>query len=135
MTNKMTYVNAIDNAIALFSQGGQVDAEDKATVEKLEALKAQLIKRNSADRKPTKTQRENEAIKGDILNWLVESCERGQTATEVANAFGISINKSTALLTAMVNAGSLVRTVEKRKAYFSPSESEGAQYLEREVAM
>ena len=134
MTNKMTYVNAIDNAIALFSQGGQVDAEDKATVEKLEALKAQLIKRNSADRKPTKAQRENETLKGDILSWL-ESCEGGQTATAIAEHFGISNQKASALLTAMVKAGSLVRTVEKRKAYFSPSEDEGAQYLEREVTV
>lgn len=134
MTNKMTYVNAIDNAIALFSQGGQVDAEDKATVEKLEALKAQLIKRNSADRKPTKAQRENETLKGDILDWL-ESCEGGQTATAIAEHFGISNQKASALLTAMVKTGSLVRTVEKRKAYFSPSEDEGAQYLEREVTV
>jgi predicted transcriptional regulator len=134
MTNKMTYVNAIDNAIALFSQGGQVDAEDKATVEKLEALKAQLIKRNSADRKPTKAQRENETLKGDILDWL-ESCEGGQTATAIAEHFSISNPKASALLTAMVKAGSLERTVEKRKAYFSPSENEGAQYLEREVTV
>lgn len=127
MTNKMTYVNAID-----FALNGQVTDEVK---EKLEALKAQLIKRNSADRKPTKTQRENEAIKGDILNWLVESCERGQTATAIAEHFGISNQKASALLTAMVKAGSLERTVEKRKAYFSPSENEGAQYLEREVTV
>lgn len=126
MTNKMTYVNAID-----FALNGQVTDEVK---EKLEALKAQLIKRNSADRKPTKAQRENETLKGDILDWL-ESCEGGQTATAIAEHFGISNQKASALLTAMVKAGSLERTVEKRKAYFSPSENEGAQYLEREVTV
>ena len=47
---KMTYANAIDNAIAMFSQGGQVDPEDKATVEKLEALKEQLAKYMIPDR-------------------------------------------------------------------------------------
>ena len=120
---KMTYTVALDVAINA--------VEDEAVKEKLTALRAQIEKKNSADRKPTKAQAENAELKDRMVEALTEQ----MTATEVANAFGISINKSTALLTAMVKAGSLVRTVEKRKAYFSPSEGEGAQYLEREVAM
>ena len=111
---KMTYAQAIDNAIALFSQGGQVDAEDKETVEKLEALKAQLAKRNSGNRKPSKAQVANEALKGEIVAILTEH----KTATEVAEAFEISNQKASALLTALVKTDAIERTVEKGKAYF-----------------
>lgn len=111
---KMTYAMAIDNAIALFSQGGQVDAEDKETVEKLEALKAQLAKRSSGNRKPSKAQVANEALKGEIVAMLTER----KTATEVAEAFEISNQKASALLTALVKADAIERTVEKGKAYF-----------------
>ena len=61
MAKTMTYATAIDNAI-----NGNLDAE---TIERLEALKAQLAKRNSSGalKKPTKTQRENEDLKAKIL--------------------------------------------------------------------
>lgn len=130
MTKKMTYVNAIDNAIALFSQGGQVDAEDKETVEKLEALKAQLIKRNSTEHKPTKAQRENETVKNEIVSFLTTQDE-GKSATEIGDHFGISNQKASALLTALVNEKRITREVIKRKAYFSVGEA--AQYLDREI--
>lgn len=103
---KMTYAQAIDNAI-----NGNITDEVK---EKLEALKAQLAKRNSSNRKPSKAQVANEALKGEIVATLTER----KTATEVAEAFGISNQKASALLTALVKADAIERTVEKGKAYF-----------------
>ena len=103
---KMTYVMALDVAINAVS--------DDAVVEKLTALKAQIEKKNSADRKPTKAQVANDALKGEIVEWLTDF----HTATEVADQFGISVNKSTALLTALVKAQVVERVVEKRKALF-----------------
>jgi len=117
---KMTYTMAIDNAIALFSQGGQVDAEDRETVEKLEALKAQLAKRNSGNRKPSKTQEANKALREDIFAYVSEN--GAKSATEVAVYFGLSNQKATALLTAEVKSERLERFVEKRKAYFRVAE-------------
>ena len=55
MANKMTYATAIDSAL-----NGNITDEVR---EKLEALKVQLAKRNSGERKPTKTQKENEGLK------------------------------------------------------------------------
>ena len=117
---KMTYAMAIDNAIALFSQGGQVDAEDKETVEKLEALKIQLAKRNKGERKPTKTQRENESMKEDM--WAYVSENGAKRASEVAVYFGVSGQKASALLNALVKEGRLDKVTEKRVTYFRVAE-------------
>jgi predicted HTH transcriptional regulator len=103
---KLTYTVALDVAINAVS--------DEAVKEKLTALKGQIEKKNSADRKPTKTQVANDALKGEIVAALTER----MTATEVAERFEISNQKASALLTALVKAGSVERTVDKRKAYF-----------------
>ena len=103
---KMTYAMALDVAINAVS--------DDAVVEKLTALKAQIEKKNSAERKPTKTQVANDALKGEMLAFLADA----HTATEVAENFGISNQKASALLTALVKAEMVERTVDKRKAYF-----------------
>ena len=103
---KMTYAQALDVAINAVA--------DKEVADKLTALKVQIEKKNSADRKPTKAQAENEVLKDRIVDALTER----KTATEVADEFSISVNKSTALLTALVKAQRIERTVEKRKAYF-----------------
>ena len=102
----MTYAMAIDSAI-----NGTVTDEVR---EKLEALKAQLAKRNGASRKPTKTQKANEGLKDEMVAFISEP----MTAGDVAEHFGISNQKASALLTALVNDGRLVREVIKRKAYF-----------------
>ncbi len=103
---KMTYAMALDVAINAVS--------DDAVVEKLTALKAQIEKKNSAERKPTKAQVANDALKGEMLVFLADA----HTATEVAENFGISNQKASALLTALVKAEMVERTVDKRKAYF-----------------
>ena len=103
---KMTYAVALDVAINAVADG---EAKDK-----LIALKAQIEKKNSADRKPTKIQVANDALKGEILMALTER----MTASEVAEKFGISNQKASALLTSLVKAEMVERTVDKRKAYF-----------------
>ena len=115
---KMTYAQAIDNAIALFSQGGQIDAEDKETVEKLEALKAQLAKRHSESRKPTAKQKENESIKTQILEVLADG---RKTCGDIAKALDITGQRCSALLRQLGEDGTkeVVKTMEKKVAYFS----------------
>ena len=103
---KMTYAQALEIAINAVADG---EVKDKLTV-----LKVQIEKKNSADRKPTKAQVANDALKGEIVAALTER----MTATEVAERFEISNQKASALLTALVKAGSVERTVDKRKAYF-----------------
>lgn len=104
---KMTYVNAIDNAI-----NGNMNEE---TIEKLTALKAQLVKRASGERKPTKAQRENEGVKNEILAVLTTE---GKQCKDIAEAVGISGQKCSALLKQMVDGGVAEKYTEKRVTYF-----------------
>ena len=106
---KMTYVNAINEAI----NGNMTEA----VVERLEALKASLEKRNT--RKATgmtKTQKANEEIKAEILNALTAE---GVTASEVGAMFGFSNQKASALLNQLVKAEKVVKTTVKGKSLFA----------------
>lgn len=107
---KMTYAMALETAVEMLN--GMVDAE---VVEKLEALKAQLAKRNSGERKPTKTQRENEGIKAEILETL---SDEGKQCKDIAAAVGVTGQKCSALLKQMVEAGLADKYIEKKVTYF-----------------
>ena len=106
---KMTYVSALDVAINTVS--------DEAVKEKLEALRAQIAKKNSAERKPTKAQVANDGLRADIVDFL-GGCDEPMTATDIASHFGVSNQKVTALMGRLLEDGAVVREVVKRKAYF-----------------
>lgn len=108
---KMTYAVAIDSAL-----NGVVTDEVR---EKLEALKAQLAKRNKGERKPTKTQRENERVKAQIADLLTTE---GKQCKDIAEALGISGQKCSALLKQMVEGGLAEKYSEKRVTYFKAVE-------------
>ena len=110
---KLTYVDALNVALEAVT--------DEAVVEKLEALKASIVKRNSGERKPTKTQVANEAIKADIVALLADGTARTITeiGAEVTSLEGAKPQKVSALVTQLKNAGVLKREEVKRKAYFS----------------
>lgn len=80
-----------------------------------------LAKKNSAEKKPTAVQVANEGIKGAIL----EAMEEGKKYTitdlmkEVEACADLSNQRVSALVRQLVADGSVERTEEKRKAYFS----------------
>lgn len=80
------------------------------------ALKS--IRKANGERKPTKKQTENEGIKANIVLTLGE----GQTATQVAQDYGISVQKASALLKQMVDAGTVVRVQDKKTVLFKAAE-------------
>ena len=86
---------------------------------KLEKMKVQFEKKNSAEKKPTATQIANEGIKNLILEVIGNS---SLTITEMQKINGglaeLSNQKISALLKQMVENGSIVREEIKRKAYF-----------------
>ena len=115
MANKMTYVMALDMALEVLP--AEFDAEAR---EKLEACKASYMKRNASkgERKPSKKQIENEGIKAQIVELLTG--HEPMTAGEVATALELSSGqRASALLRQLVEAGSVVKTTEKRKSFFS----------------
>lgn len=112
---KLTNVKALEIAIA--------SVEDTEVKAKLEVMKAQFIKKNSAERKPTANQYENEKIKnylianiGDKKYTITEIIDNVMVNTEWAK---ISCSRMTAICTQLVEDNSLVRTTEKRKARYS----------------
>lgn len=108
---KMTYAEAINLAIE-----GNLNEE---AIERLNALKEQLAKRNSSGalKKPTKTQRENEEFKVKITDMLTEEVD-GMTATEISSALAISCQKASAILSQMVKAEVLARVKEGKVTRF-----------------
>ena len=92
----------------------------KEYAEKIEKMKAQFEKKNSAEKKPTATQVANEGIKNVILETLGE---KSMTITEMQKANSelaeLSNQKISALLKQMTENGSVKREEIKRKAYFS----------------
>lgn len=113
MTNKITYAVAIDFAI------NAIDNEE--VIEKLTALKTQLAKKSSAERKPTATQRENVGFKDAIVNGLESN--KTYTITDIMKSIpevsNLSNQRVSALVRQLVADGVLKREEIKRKAYFS----------------
>ena len=110
---KMTNVKAL----AYVLENYELTTEVK---EKLEKMKIQFEKKNSAEKKPTATQIANEGIKNVILETLDE---KSMTITEMQKANSelaeLSNQKISALLKQMTESGSVKREEIKRKAYFS----------------
>lgn len=108
---KMTYVEALNFAINALDGPAEV-------VERLTALRDATVKRNSADRHPSKTQIENEGIKADILSILSDGTAR--TVTEImAEVPALKTNqKATALMGQLKDAQLVTREMIKRKAYY-----------------
>ena len=117
MTNdKMTIREGFERARAHYAKIG--DAEMVAFFDK---RIEQVAKKNSAERKPTAKQVENEGIKGAIADWM----ENGviSASADVAKTCppceGLSPQKVSALLSQMGKAGVLSVAEEKRKKFYS----------------
>ena len=83
-----------------------------------------LNKKNSRTGKPTKTQVENETIKNTIFN-ILQTTNKPMTVTQLLateELNGLSNQKVSALLTQLREGGKVVRTVEKKVAYYSINE-------------
>ena len=82
----------------------------------------ELLAKKSSSKKPTKAQEENEVIKTKIVEVLGDF-ENGATASEVLGAdsafTGMSNQKISALLKQLVEAGTVVKTIDKKKSIFS----------------
>ena len=96
-------------------------AFDTLTTEQFEFLKERALKsirKASGERKPTKVQKANEGIKAQMVEVLGE----GMTATDAGKAVGISVQKASALLKQMVEAGEVVRVQDKKTVLFKAAE-------------
>lgn len=120
---KMTYAQAIDYAILVLN-GEETPTEIKRdeVFEKLDALKAQLAKRNSGERKPTKTQVENDGYKATIVQYLTSADSPKsikELQTEIVDLSNLTNQRITHMLTDLVKAGTLDKAYVKKTPYYS----------------
>ena len=89
-------------------------------VEKIEHELELLAKKNSAEKKPTAQQTANDGIKAAIINGM--EVNRLYTVTEIMKEIPecaeLSNQRVSALLRQLKDEGLVVRTEDKRKAYF-----------------
>lgn len=83
-----------------------------------------LAKKNSAERKPTVNQLDNAKIKKVIVDGMESG--KGYTVTEIIKTIlagtewrDLTCSRCTAIVTQLAESGTLIRNVEKRKAYYS----------------
>ncbi len=117
-TKKMTKADYFRQIMANYD----ITADERAFIEHELEL---LAKKNSAEKKPTAVQVANEGIKADILDGM----EYGKkyTITDIMKSVDacaeLSNQRVSALVRQLVTDGSVERTEEKRKAYFSKVEA------------
>lgn len=115
MANKITKRDRFNQILAIEEVATNKDLADFINHE-LELL----AKKNAADRKPTKVQTENEGVKEIILANLTETPTTISDLQKASTELGeISNQKISALIRQLVADGLIVRTEEKRKAYFA----------------
>ena len=82
----------------------------------------ELLDKKSSTKTPTKTQVENESLKNVIVEVLTNATQP-LTINETTHAndklVGLSNQKISALLIQLIGANLVVRTSDKKKAYFS----------------
>ena len=115
---KMTIATKFDEVIKAV-QGEDSVMSVEEIVDFLTDRKDKAVKK-AGTRKPTANQKENEGIKGIILDNLTAE---GQTVSELMagtpDLAGYSNQRLSALLRQLVLDGSVVKTVDKKKSYFS----------------
>lgn len=74
-------------------------------------------KRSNGNSKPTAKQAEQDAMREKILSFLRENGT--STATDIQNALSISNQRVNGLMRPLVKSGEIIRTEDKKKAYFS----------------
>lgn len=118
MNEKVTYVSALSYVLENCNLPSDV-------ADKIATLKAQTEKRNSAERKPTAKQRANAEASAVIANAIratLSASDKPLTVAELIEVgnLGASTQKVSAVLKGM--GAEVVRSVEKRKAYYSLAE-------------
>ena len=90
-------------------------------IEKLQSISASLLKKATAERKPTPKQVANEGIKSAIGEWMEQGVSYdAATITKTCPACeGLSVNKVSALLSQMGKDGVLSVTEDKRKKLYA----------------
>ena len=100
-----------------------VEVENKAEMLNFIDHEIELLEKKSSKSGQTKTQKENELLKAELLTAFAEM-EQPVTISEFCEKTShpvgkLSNQKLSALLNQLVKAGKMVKTIEKKKSYFA----------------
>lgn len=113
---KMTNVKALSYVIENFENEVPTDV-----FEKLVAIRTSFEKK-SASKKPTANQEANEGFKATIIEVLTNA-DKALTVTEIqtvnAELGALSNQRVSALLRQLIEANKVIKTVDKKKSFFS----------------
>jgi len=121
MSERITVKSQFESIKEILLDGGHMDLADF-----VDSRIALLEKHAKAPRKPTAKQVENEGFKADILAYMEAGV--GYKAEDILKsvpsivAAGMSINRVSALMTQLKDAGAVSVAVEKRKNVYSLAE-------------
>ena len=103
-----------------FTELKGIVANDKELVAFIDHELELLDKKNSAPKNPTQKQVDNEKFKNIILDNIGEkSMTVSEIQKDILGTYDLSNQRVSAIVKQLVEDNSLVRTVDKRKAYFS----------------
>ena len=114
--NSMDDMLSIPDELVTENMDNAISADD---VVKFMEHEMELVsrKRSSGNSKPTAKQAEQDAMREKILAFLRENGT--STATDIQNALSISNQRVNGLMRPLVKSGEIIRTEDKKKAYFS----------------
>lgn len=121
-TTKMTKATAWSIVKGIVEQSGHAQTEE--LVAKIDNELALLAKKNSAEKKPTAQQVANDGIKSAIVDGMESGT--AYTITDIIKSVpacaDLTNQRVSALMRQLVDSGAVVRTEDKRKAYFTLAE-------------
>ena len=129
LTNKIALeiaLNAIENSVLpswSFTEGeNRLEVSKAEAMDKLTKMMEQLDKKASAEKKPTKTQLEADALADALYDEMLADAGK-LTVSEMLAKFdcvkGMSNQKVSAIVRKLKDAGRVVKDVEGRKSLFS----------------
>ena len=118
-TTKLTKAKAWSIVKTIVEQSGH--AQTAELVEKIDNELVLLAKKNSAEKKPTAQQTANEGIKTAIVDGMESG--KAYTITDIIKSVPecaeLTNQRVSALMRQLVDAKVVIRTEDKRKAYFT----------------
>ena len=120
----MTKREILNLIVTALSESRNFTSEEKETIISYATNEISLLEKKAekAKTQKSKTQKENEVIKTQLLEYL-NSLDSGITITDIikgCDTFSeFSTQKLSALLKQLVDSGEVVKTVDKKKSYFS----------------
>ena len=114
MTNKMTIRDYFNEVIELAT------ANDRSDIVEFAESRIAVLDKKSANKKPTKTQEENESIKAEILGFL-GTVDKAKVS-DITKTLGDKVTSSqqvSALITQLKNEGKVTRFTEKKDIFFA----------------